>query len=50
MSPSKRKSSTMRLTEECRRLLLVLSDKKGVSQSAIVEMAIREMAERERVQ
>jgi predicted transcriptional regulator len=49
MSPSKRKSSTMRLTDECRRLLLALANKKGVSQSAIIEMSVREMAEREKI-
>ena len=38
-----------RLSDEARRLLAVLAEKLGVSQTAVIELAIREKARRERV-
>ena len=37
----------LNLSAEARRLMADLADKKGVSKTGVVEMAIREMAERE---
>ncbi|KKW12867.1 MAG: hypothetical protein UY48_C0008G0042 [Candidatus Gottesmanbacteria bacterium GW2011_GWB1_49_7] len=42
-----RKPTSFTLTEHCRGLLVMLSHKLGISQAAIVELAIREKAERE---
>lgn len=36
-----------RLTEECIALLQNMADKRGVSQAAIIEMLVRQEAERE---
>lgn len=44
-----KQSTTHRLTEEARLLLQALARKSGVSQTAIMEMAIREKAKREGV-
>lgn len=38
--------TNFRLTEECRRLLAMLSAKRGISQAAVVESLVREEAER----
>lgn len=38
--------TNFRLTEECRRLLVMLSEKRGISQAAVVESLVREEAER----
>ena len=38
-----------RLSDEARRLLAVLAEKLGVSQTSVIELAIREKAKRERV-
>ena len=38
-----------RLSEEARRLLALLAEKLSISQTAILELAIREKAKRERV-
>ncbi|MBI3910274.1 MAG: ribbon-helix-helix protein, CopG family [Armatimonadetes bacterium] len=43
--PNKRKTSVS-LSEEARRLLERLAEKFGISQSAVLELAIREKAER----
>ena len=43
------KHVTIRLTPEAKRLLLELAEKLGVTQVAIIEMAIRKFAERENV-
>ncbi len=37
------------LTARCKRLLKLLADKHGVSQTDVIEMAVREKAEREGV-
>ncbi len=38
--------TNFRLTEECRRLLVMLSQRRGISQAAVVESLVREEAER----
>jgi len=43
------KSTSIRLTAEAQRLRAALAEKLGVSQSAVIELAIRQMAEREGV-
>ncbi len=35
-----------RLTEECRRLLVMIAEKRGISQAAVIESLVREEAER----
>ena len=40
----------MRLSEKCLFLLVVLSEKLGLSQAGIVEMAVRLLAERHKVE
>ncbi len=45
-----KRSTTIRVTEDARRLMAVLAKKKGISQSAVLELAIRDMAKREQVQ
>lgn len=42
----KSKPSTIRLTEEGKQLRKLLAKKLGISESAIVELSIREMAEK----
>ena len=42
-------STSFRLSEEAIRLIKLLAEEKGVSQAAIIEMALREMAKREGV-
>jgi predicted transcriptional regulator len=49
-SRSEKKPITMRLSAEARRLLDRLATEFGVSQTAIVELAIREKAKREGVE
>lgn len=39
-------ASTFRLTAEARRLLLALAEKRGVTMTALLEVLIREEAER----
>ena len=40
---------SFRITEEAIRLLKLLSEKKGVSQASIIEIAIREAAKKEKI-
>ena len=40
---------SFRLSEEAIRLLKLLAEEKGVSQAAIIEIALREMAKREEI-
>ncbi len=47
MKDEGKKQTAFRLSEEARRLLEVLSRKLGVTQAAIVELAIREKAQKE---
>ena len=47
---AKRFMTTIRITEDARSLLERLSDKLGVSHTAIIEMAIREKAKRDRAE
>jgi predicted transcriptional regulator len=42
-----KKPTSIRLSEEARRLRALLAKKLGVSQSAVLELAIRELARRE---
>ncbi len=47
---SRKTPTAFRLSEKARALLAALAEKLGVNQTAVVEMAIRQMAERERVE
>ena len=38
--------TNFRLTEECRRLLALLSEDKGISQAAVIELLVRDEARR----
>jgi hypothetical protein len=38
--------TNFRLTEECRRLLVMIAEKRGISQAAVIESLVREEAER----
>lgn len=38
--------TNFRLTEECRRLLAMIAEKRGISQAAVIESLVREEAER----
>ena len=49
MKIKKAKSTTVRLTEHADSLLTKLAEKHGVSKAAIIEMAIREKAEKDKV-
>jgi predicted DNA-binding protein len=40
---------SLRLTPEAKKLLKLLAESKGVSQAAIVEMLVRELAKKEKV-
>ena len=40
------KAQTFRLTEEARRLLAAIAEKQGVDKTAILEIIIREIAEK----
>ena len=42
-----RKQRSIRLSEEARRLLALLSERLGLNQTAVIELAIRRLAERE---
>ena len=41
--------TSLRLTPEAKKLLKLLAQKKGVSQAAIVEMLVRDLAKKENV-
>jgi hypothetical protein len=45
----KRKPTSLRMTEEGKRLLELLAEKLGISQAAVLELAIRDMAKKEEV-
>jgi predicted transcriptional regulator len=47
--PVEKVSTSVRLTEEANRLLEVLASRLGVSKSAVLELAIREKAQKEKV-
>lgn len=47
MSGANRKLTTFRLTDECRRLLAELAEKRGVSQAAMIELLVREEAHKQ---
>ena len=42
-------ATSFRLSEEALHLIKLLAESKGVSQAAVIEMAIREMAKKEKV-
>lgn len=44
------KQIAVRLTPEAKRLLIELAKKLGVTQTAIIEMAVRKFAEQEKVE
>ena len=44
---SGKKPTTVRLSAEAQRLLDALADKNGISKTAVLELAIRKMAEQE---
>lgn len=44
-----KEATSVRLSKEAKRLMKLLSGKMGISQSAVLELAIREKAEKERV-
>lgn len=46
---SMKQPTSFRLSEQALRLLKLLADAKGVSQAAVIEMAIREMAQKDGV-
>lgn len=46
---SRKTPSAFRLTTKGKSLLRLLAEKLGVNQTAVVEMAIRQMAEREKI-
>lgn len=43
----KNKPTSVRLSNDAKRLIKLLSEKLGISQTAIIELAIREKAKRE---
>ncbi len=45
----KNKPTSVRLSDDAKRLIRLMADKLGISQTAIIELAIREKAKRERV-
>jgi len=45
----KSKPTSVRLSEDAQRLIHLLSQKLGISQTAIIELAIREKAKREKI-
>uniref|UniRef100_A0A6M3KYP8 Uncharacterized protein n=1 Tax=viral metagenome TaxID=1070528 RepID=A0A6M3KYP8_9ZZZZ len=49
MNTSQKKQTSLRLTPEAKRLVEALAAHLGVAQSAIWEMAIRQMAHKEKV-
>lgn len=46
---SGKKPTTVRLSAEAQRLLALLSERDGISKTAVLELAIRQMAQREGV-
>jgi hypothetical protein len=46
----KKRSTSFTLTHEARRLLAKLHDKLGISMAAVVELAIREKADKEKIE
>lgn len=46
---SGKKPTTIRLSAEAQRLLVLLAERNGVSKTAVLEMAVRQMAQREGV-
>lgn len=45
----KKKLTSIRLSDDAKRLITLMSEKLGISQTAIIELAIREKAKREGV-
>lgn len=43
-------ATSHRLSEECKRLLKLLAQKLGISQTDVIEIAVREKAERSKVE
>ena len=49
MTKKPKQQTAFRLTDEARALLASMAAKYGISQAAIVELAVREKAEREKI-
>jgi hypothetical protein len=47
--PTEKQSTSFRLSDDARRLLAALADALGLSQAAVIEMAVRQLAKREGV-
>jgi len=45
----KKQLTSIRLSEDAKRLITLMSEKLGISQTAIIELAIREKAKREKI-
>jgi predicted transcriptional regulator len=45
----KNKPTSVRLSDDARRLIKLMSEKLGISQTAIIELAVREKAKREKI-
>lgn len=43
------KQTNFRLSEYCKKLLTVLSQKLGINNTSVVELAVRKLAEKEKV-
>lgn len=50
MDEPNRKMVSFRLTEECRNLLSLIGRAKGISQSAVLELLVRDEADRLRLE
>lgn len=48
-STEKRVSTSLRLTPECKRLIKAISAKTGISQTSVIEMAVRDFAKHQMV-
>ncbi len=44
-----KRATSVRLTPEAKRLIVALANKMGISQSAVLELAIRHLARKEKV-
>jgi hypothetical protein len=46
---SDRQQKNFKLTSDCRSLLAKLAERKGISEAAVVESAVRELAKKEKL-
>lgn len=47
--PNPKRALGVRLTDEARRLLLILAERRGITQTAVIEQLIRDEAERKNI-